>query len=158
MSLAVVLVDDTLHGGVVVHPGHAHVIAHDQVDLPLRYFQSLGKDRLGLRVEPHENRDSIDRFPPQGGMNALLGVHNTKPPHARVDGRCLATLASIFVLRHGRRQICEYSAGFSNRFVMPHKIRLSAYSGMALSFNQPGEVPKRFQAASCSSLLSKPSM
>jgi hypothetical protein len=26
-------------------------------------------------VEPHEDRDAIDRLPPQGGMDALFGVH-----------------------------------------------------------------------------------
>ena len=75
VSLAVVLVDDALHGGVVVHPGHAHIVAHDQIDLSRWNFQRLGKDGRGLRVEPHEDRDAIDRLAPQGGMDALFGVH-----------------------------------------------------------------------------------
>ena len=44
VPFAVVLVDDALHGGVVVDPGHADVVAHDQVDLLRRDLQRLGQD------------------------------------------------------------------------------------------------------------------
>ena len=56
------------------------------------------------------------------------------------------------------RYTCEYSAGTSERLVMPQRMDLSAYSGIWLSRFQSGCAPNRPHAAFCSSMLLNPSM
>ena len=75
VRLAVALVDDALHAVVVVHPGHADVVAQHVVDARRRDLERFGQQAARAGLEPHEDRDAVGRLVSQGGIDALFAVH-----------------------------------------------------------------------------------
>ena len=72
VRFAFVLVNDSFHRVVVVHPGLPDVIAHGLRQREAGISSKPGKPLGGLRMKPHEDGKPIDRLPPKGGMYTLL--------------------------------------------------------------------------------------
>jgi hypothetical protein len=69
------LVDDTFHRAVVIDPGLPNVIPHSFRQMRSRYLEESRQPLRGLRMKPHKDGNTIDRFPSQRCMDALFTIH-----------------------------------------------------------------------------------
>ena len=74
VALPFPLVDDPLHGVVVVDPGHAHVVSHGRAHLCGGDLQEPSEARRGLGVEPHEHGHPVHRFRDNAAWTLSFGV------------------------------------------------------------------------------------